>query len=101
MVPQPCLGRVRGPARDDIDAAAGLGVDEHGRVGQPAARGEVVDSEHPRHRRAGKRNREENAQRGMPGDGDAQGRQQPRRCPPANSRATALTWSVSRETRRW
>ena len=53
MVPQPCLGHVRGPARNDIDAAAGLGVDQHGRVDQAAAQREVVDSQHPRHRRTG------------------------------------------------
>ena len=81
MPPQPCLGRVRGPAGDDVHPPAGLGVDEHGRVDQAAAQREVVDPQHPRHRKRGQGNLEEDPQRGMPGNPDAQRRQQPRRGP--------------------
>jgi len=81
MVPQPCLGHIGGPARNDIDAAAGLGVDQHGRVDQAAAQREVVDSQHPRHRRTGHGHLEENPQRAMPGNHHAQCRQQPCRGP--------------------
>ena len=81
MVPQPCLSHVRGPARNDIDAAAGLGVNQHGRVDQATAQRKVVDSQHPRHRRTGQGNLQENPQRGMPGNHHAQCRQQPRRGP--------------------
>ena len=78
MVPQPLLGDVGGAARDDVDAPAGLGVDEHGRVDQAAAQREVVDPQHPRHRQRGQGDLEQDPQRGMPGDRDAQCRQQPR-----------------------
>jgi hypothetical protein len=81
MVPQPCLGHIGAPARNDIDAAAGLGVDQHSRAGQAAAQREVIDSQHPRRRRTGQGDLQENPQRGMPGNHDAQCRQQPRRGP--------------------
>jgi hypothetical protein len=81
MVPQPSLGRVRGPAGDDIDAAAGLGVDEHGRVDQAAAQREVVDPEHAWYCRLGQGDPHEDPQRGMPGGADAERRQQPGRGP--------------------
>ncbi len=77
------------------------GVDEHGHVDKAAAQREVVDPEHPRRRHLGQGDLQEDPQRGMPGDQDAQRRQQPRRGRPANSRATVLTWAVSRQMRRW
>src|SRR5215467_16122551 len=43
MVPQPCFRDVSGAAGDDVDAAAGIGVDEHGRVDLAAAQREVAD----------------------------------------------------------
>jgi len=70
-----------GAAGDDVDAAAGLGVDEHGRVDAAAAQREVVDPEHPRHRKGGQRDAEQDPQHGVPGDRDAQGRQHARRGP--------------------
>ena len=79
MVPQPLLGDVGGAAGDDVDTPAGLGVDEHGRVDQAAAQREVIDAEHSRHRRLGQGNPEQDPQRRVPGDPDAQRRQQPRR----------------------
>jgi hypothetical protein len=78
MVPQPLLRDVSGAALDDVDAAAGPGVDEHGRVDAATAQREVVDPQHPRHRQRGQRDLEQDTQHDMPGDGDAQGRQQPR-----------------------
>ena len=81
MVPQPLLRDVGGAALDDVDAAAGPGVDEHGRVDAAAAQREVVDPQHPRHRQRGQRDLEQDTQHGMPGDADAQRRQQPRRGP--------------------
>jgi hypothetical protein len=44
---------------------------------------------------------EENPQHNMPGDHDAQRREQPGRSLAANSRATVFTWAVSREIRPW
>jgi hypothetical protein len=81
MIPQPLLSGVGGAAGDNVDAPASLGVDEHGRVDQAAAQREVVDPKHPRHRHLGQGDLEEDPQRGMPGDHDAQCRQQPRRGP--------------------
>jgi hypothetical protein len=80
MIAQPLPGGAGGAAGDDVDAAAGPGVDEHGRVDQAAAQREV-DPEHPRRRHLGQRDLQEDPQRGMPGDHDAQRRQQPRRGP--------------------
>lgn len=96
MVPQPLLRDVSGAAPDDIDAPAGPGAGEHGRVDAAAAQREVVDPQHPRHRQGGKRDLEQDTQRGVPGHSDAKRRQQRAEGRPANSRATALTWPVSR-----
>jgi hypothetical protein len=76
MGTQPLLRDVSGAAGDDVDAAPGLGVDEHGRVDQAAAQREVVDSQHLRHRQRGERDLQKGPQRGMPGNDDAQSRQQ-------------------------
>jgi hypothetical protein len=81
MIAQPLPGGAGGAAGDDVDAAAGPGIDEHGRVDQAAAQREVIDPGHPRHRHLGQRDLQEDPQRGMPGDHDAQRRQQPRRGP--------------------
>jgi hypothetical protein len=43
MVPQPLLRDVSGAALDDVGAAAGPGVDEHGRIDLAAAQREVID----------------------------------------------------------
>jgi hypothetical protein len=81
MVFQPLSGGAGGAAGDDVDAPASLGVDEHGRIDLAAAQREIVDPEHPRHHHPRQGDLEEDPQRGMPGDGDAQCRQQPRRRP--------------------
>ena len=101
MAAQPLLRDIGGAAGDDVDAPAGLGVDEHGRVDAAAAQREVVDPQYPRHRQRGQGDLEKDPQRGMPGGRDAQRRQQARPARPANSRATALTCPVSRVVRRW
>jgi hypothetical protein len=101
VVPQPLFGNIGGAALEDVDAPAGPGVDEHGCVDAAAAQREVVDPQDPRHRQGGKRDPEKDPQCGVPGDGDAQRRQQPRRGPAPNSRATALTCPASRAVRRW
>jgi hypothetical protein len=82
MAPQPLLGDVSGAAGDDVDAPAGPGVDEHRRVDQAAAQREV-DPQHPRHRQGGKGDPQQDPQRGMPGNDDAQRWQQAR--PGANA----------------
>ena len=78
MTAQPLLSDIGGAAGDNVDAPAGLGVDEHGRVDEAAAQREVVDPQHPRHRQHGKGNLEKDPQRGMRGNQDAQCRQQAR-----------------------
>jgi hypothetical protein len=81
VVAQPFLRDAGGAALDGVDAPAGLSVDEHGRVDAAAAQREVVDPQHPRHRQRGQRDLQQGTQHGVPGGGDAQRRQQPRRCP--------------------
>ena len=81
MAPQPLLGELSGAAGDDVDAPAGLGVDEHRRVDQAAAQREVVDPQHPRHWGLGERDPQEGPQRGVPGNQDAQRGQQARSGP--------------------
>jgi hypothetical protein len=81
VIPQPLLRDISSAAGDDVDAAAGPGVDEHRRVGPAAAQREVVDPQHTRHRQRGQRDLEQDTQHGVPGDADAQRRQQPRRGP--------------------
>jgi hypothetical protein len=81
VIPQPLRRGVGGAAGDDVDAAAGLGVDEHRRVDAAAAQREVVDPQHPRHRQRRQRDLEQDTQHDVPGGGDAQRRQQPRRGP--------------------
>jgi hypothetical protein len=74
MVPQPLPSDVSGATGDDVDAPAGISVDEHGRVVAAAAQREVVNSQHPRHRQRGKGNPQKRPQRGVPGYGTAQRR---------------------------
>jgi len=81
MAKQPFLSDVGGAALDDVDAPAGPGVDEYRRVDAAAAQREVVDPQHSRHRQCGQRDLEQDTQHDMPGDADAQRRQQPRRDP--------------------
>ena len=99
MVSQPCLGRVRGPARDDVDAAAGLGVNEHGRADKLAAQREVVATRGTVTPGRGILRRTLSAvcrETVIPGVGSSRAE-----ALPANSRATALTWAVNREMRYW
>jgi hypothetical protein len=77
MLAQPSFGDVGGAAGQHVDALAGRGVDEHGGVAAAAAQREVVDPEHLGHRRRGQRNRQQHAQRGVPGHRSAQRRQHP------------------------
>ena len=72
MTAQPFLDDVCGAAGQHVDAAACLGVDEHGRVRVAAAQREVVDPEHPRHRHRRQRNPEQDTQQRYAGR---------RRCP--------------------
>ena len=79
---EPVLDDIGGAAFQDVDAPAGLGVDEDGRV--DAGRGAARNRRSPA--RAALPGREggiaeQDPQRGMPGDADAQRRQQPRRGP--------------------
>ena len=78
VVPQPLLRDISGAALDDIDAPAGLGVDEDGRVDQAASQREVVNPEHAGYFEVRKADRQQDPQRGVPGDVDSQRRQQPR-----------------------
>jgi hypothetical protein len=81
VIPQPLLRAVGGAALIDIDAAAGPGAGEDRRAGAAAAQREVAGPQHPRHRQRGQRDLEQDTQHGVPGDADAQRRQQPRRGP--------------------
>ena len=101
MRAQPLLHDIGGASFQDIDAAAGLGVDEDRRVDQAPAQRKIIDSQHAGHRQGREGDLEEDSQRGVPGGRDTQRWQQPRRGSAANSCATALTWAVSRQTRRW
>ena len=102
MRAEPVLDDVGCASFQDIDAPAGLRVDEDRRGDEAPAQGEIVDPQHARHRQGGQGDLEEDPQRGMPGDAGAQRRAAaaPRPCrlirvPPAP------TWAVSREMRRW
>jgi hypothetical protein len=78
MGAQPLLDQVSGAARQHVNAAAGLRVDEHGGIDQAPAQREVVDAQNPRRPRHGQGNSQQDPQRGMPGGEDAQCRQQAR-----------------------
>lgn len=91
MVPQPLLRDVSGAAGDDVDAPAGPGVDEHGRVDAAAAQREVVDPSTRGTASAGKgiRRRTRSAvcrDAAMPSAGSSRAEARP-----ANARVTALT----------
>jgi hypothetical protein len=81
MLAQPRLQPFSLAARQDIDALPGLGVDQHGGIDLAAAQGEVIDAEHPRHAELRQREPQQQPQRGMPRQRDAQRRQQPRPSP--------------------
>jgi hypothetical protein len=74
---QPRLRHISGAAGQDIDPLPGRGVDQHGRVLMAAAQREVVDAEHEGDAGLGQRKPQQQAQRGMSRDRDAQARQQP------------------------
>jgi hypothetical protein len=81
VLAEPFLDDIGGASFQDIDAPAGLGVNQDGRVDEPAAQREVVDSQDTGYFEAGEADRQQGPERGMPGDADAEGRQQPRRGP--------------------
>ena len=78
---EPVLDDIGGAPFQDVDAPAGLGVDEDRGVDEAPAQGKIIDPQHAGHLEAGKADREQGPQRGMAGDADAQCRQQPRRGP--------------------
>jgi hypothetical protein len=100
MIPQPLLDGVGGAAGEDVNAPAGLGVDEHGRVDAAAAQREVIDSTRgtvTSGRGICRRTRSAVCRdTAMPSAGSSRAEARP-----ANPCATALTWAVSREMRRW
>jgi hypothetical protein len=63
---EPVLDDVGGASFEDIDAPAGLGVDQDARVDLAAAQREVIHSQHPGHGHPGQRNRQQSTQRGVP-----------------------------------
>jgi hypothetical protein len=74
---QPVLDDVGGAAFQDVDLAAGLGVDQDRRVDMPLPQGEIIDAEHTGNARVGKADRHQRAKRRAPGDIDAQRGEQP------------------------
>jgi hypothetical protein len=76
VLTKPVLDDIGGASFQDVDAPADLGAGHDGRVDEPAAQREVVDSQDTGHFEAGKADRQQDPERGMPGDADAQGRQQ-------------------------
>jgi hypothetical protein len=74
---EPLLDDVSGAPFQDIDALAGLGVDQDGRVDPALPQREVIDAQHAGHLQGGEGNREQDPQGGMPRDGDPECRQQP------------------------
>jgi len=97
---EPVFDDVGGASFEDIDAPAGLGVDEDRRVDEAPAQGEIIPSTRGTAREAkGILRRTRSAvcrETPMPSIGSSRAEARP-----ANSRATALTWAVSREMRRW
>jgi hypothetical protein len=81
VLAEPALDDIGGASFQDIDAPAGFGVNQDGRVDEPAAQREIVNSQDTGYFEAGKADRQQGPKCGMPGDADAQDRQQPRRGP--------------------
>jgi hypothetical protein len=77
MGAQPGLQRVRAPVGQDVDPAAGLGVDQDRGVAVAAPQREVVDPEHPRDLERRQRQTQQAAQRGVPRQPHRQGGQHP------------------------
>jgi hypothetical protein len=77
VLAEPVLDDIGGAAFQDVDAPAGLGVDEDGRVDQAPPQGKIVNPQHAGHFQGGQGDPEQDPQRGLPGDADAQRRQQP------------------------
>src|SRR6202050_3562324 len=81
VLAEPALDDIGSASFQDIDAPAGLGVNQDGRVDEPAAQREIVNPQDAGYFEAGQADRQQGPERGMPGDADAQDRQQPRRGP--------------------
>jgi hypothetical protein len=62
-----------GAVGQDVDALAGLGVDERGGVPAASAQGEVVHPQHPGHPRLRQGQVQQDAQGGMPGQAHGHG----------------------------
>jgi hypothetical protein len=77
MLAQPRLEHVSRAAGQDIASLPGPGVDQHGGVSVPAAQGEVISAEHPRHADLGQGKPQQHPQHGVPRERDSQARQQP------------------------
>jgi hypothetical protein len=77
MGAQPRLHRRGQPVGQDVDALAGLRIDQDARVLPRAAQREVVDAEHARHRPHRQRQPEQRAQGGVTRCGNAQRGQDP------------------------
>jgi len=73
---QPRLRHAGGPARQDIDALPGLGVDHDGGVVVAAAQREVIDAQHAGNGNGRQREAQQHPQGGVPCQRDAQGRGQ-------------------------
>jgi hypothetical protein len=68
---------VGGASFQDIDAPAGLSVDEDRRAGQAPAQGEIIDAQDAGDARIGKADRHQGAERRLPGDANAHHSEQP------------------------
>ena len=77
MGAEPVLDDIGGASFQDIDAPAGLSVDEDRRVDEAASQREIVNPQHTGHFQLGKADRQQGPQRRVPGDIDAQRGQQP------------------------
>jgi hypothetical protein len=77
VLAEPVCDGIGGASFQDIDAAAGLGVDEDGRVDHATAQGKVVNAQHTGHFQVGEGDPEEGPDSGMPGEFDAQRCKQP------------------------
>ena len=78
VLAEPALDDIGSASFQDIDAPAGPGVNQDGRVDEPAAQGEIVNPQDTGYVEAGEADRQQGPERGMPGDAGAQDRQQPR-----------------------
>ena len=77
MPAQPVLCDGGCAAFQDAGPAAGLGVDQDRRVDEALPQGEVVDAQDAGDAQVGKADRHQGTERRVPGDADAQRREQP------------------------